>query len=477
MKFSVDTITTAFKKYPFLRYVTIVSLLGIVFGTGFLAWQKLLEKPTTLPPITNENSKSAEELPAGQIPVDFKDLSTEIKVNPLSKCINLSVANSGWNTENGRKNIQTLKPTMIRVKTSELIRYTEVGNQKITDLVKLVSDEKLETLFVIDLVTNTLEQELKTLSQYQEEGGKVSTIELVSSFPDLYSVQVTRFLPEITPTFPNAKILLQGQYNDVSLLKNSKYDGYGLEVAYKSNITSFENYTDGIQNSIKSPQLKTLDTLKTLKTDRTKWITSYRIDENLNATTGPAYSPFINLQLGGTWGQAIATSMGYHTMLQQNIEVICIDSLSQSPQNSLYYLDTNTKTSTYPVLSGKDFEFTPVGNAFYMVSKAIGNTESDGAKEFKIENKSDDIAIWVFASGEGNRAWVVNSTPSELALDMGKYGFEITAFETKSAPVNQVILSRSDVKTQNKDSIVGLTKILLDPYSISVFDLKSVPKS
>ena len=456
-------------------------LLGILLGGGWVAFRALLPAPEEAELATNDPLEETdstltnpEEEIVEKIPVVLQERASAIEVEPLARCVNLDAAQSGWDTASGRRNLEILDPTMLRIDAASLAKYQVAGGD-VALLIELQEERRLETLFYFELseAGGDIPRQLRALQDFEEAGGGVNYLEMTTSFPELYVNQLNQFLPQIQAVFPDAELILRTQDVASASLRPYSFRAAGVEVAYLSGVSSYDDLNLEFPIATESVRDKARDVLENAASSRPVWVTSYRLDEDLTALPGPRYAPFENLQLGGTWGQALTTSFGYHELMLGGAEAICIHTLSGSPQNSLYYLDETVEASTYPALTDAgNYEFTPVGQAFYMLSKAMGAAGREDSREFKINNESTDVVLWIFADDAGARAWVVNAGAGQLALDMGKYGFDITGYETKSANMEQVVLSRKDVKTRVVAGLTNEAKILLDGYSLSILDLE-----
>ena len=466
------------RRNQILAGLVVLALLG---GGGWFVFRSLLPAPeqAELSDLDSRDSRPLEtdETPTTiadePIPLGFETQAETVTIRPRSRCVEMDVARSGWDTPSGRRNLDLLNPTMLRIDTASLAAYQQ-GGGAVEALVALQEDARVETLFYFDLADSSVQipLQLRALQDFARAGGGVDYLEMSTSFPDLYANQLNRFLPEIQTAFPTARLLLQRTGVEGSTLKAYEYDAAALSLAYESNVTSYEdlNLEFTLATGEVTEQAERLQ--RNLNLNRPVWVTNFRLAEALNAPTGPVYAPYEALQLGGTWGQALTTALGYHQLLLQEVEAICLHELSGEPQNSLYYRSENVADSTYGALVGAgNYEFTAVGQTFYTLSQAMGSASEETSQDFKINNEAKDVALWVFADEAGTRAWIVNARASQLALDMGKYGFDITGYETKSAPVEQVVLSREDVRTQVGAGLEGEDKILLNGYSLTVLDL------
>ena len=452
--------------------VLLLVTVGIGAWLGLNAWRE--NQVPTSPPETEE-ADAINDLQSPQVLLSFNEQASAIEVEAKSRCVQVDLVNSGWNSEAGTKVLQALNPTLWRVEALNLATYLEADAQNLETLVAYQNATNTELFFALDIGQNeVLLKQIRAIRDFQEAGGQTAYLELNTSLAQTYSNQLTRTFPQITETFPGIELVLQWFPEQSQTLETYPAAAYATELAYSSEVESYENLARDYPLSLTGIEATT-EALSEFPNDRPLWVTKYRLVEEAGATSGTSFSPFENLKLGGTWAQALTTSFGYHQLLLNQAEAVCINTLSGSPQNSLYYLAQNTAASNYQVLNrAQDYEFSPVGQAFFMFSKAVGEADEENSREFLVNNQRRDVIVWVFSDEVGTRAWVVNTGQAPVALDVARYGFRITGYETKSAPLNQVILSRRDVLTQTNSEPIQETQILLARHSISTLSLESV---
>lgn len=401
----------------------------------------------------------------------LEDNTTEFMVQELSRCVNFNFNTTEWTSPLFQRNFDLLRPTMIRFRSSQLSAY--INQQGETDLerfAQFVSSNDQEILMVIDSNTENLLEELRVAKNLESLGGRISRIEIDSSFPSLYSNQLTQVIDTVQASFPTSQYALRGDYENQTI-DDFEFDAVSLPLSVPSQISAYENLDIEFGLSINQPEQTLNRQLGQNFGQKPVWITSFNLDEQLDAQPGERQR-YENLQLGGSWAQSIFTSFGYNHIMEEEAKLVCIDSLSASPQNSLYYLETNINNSTYPVLGGKDWELTANGQAFYMLAQA----SSGATRQYQLDNASDVIKVWIFEDADGNsKGWLLNGDKNTVFVDMADYGFRITDFEMKKAQLDEVILNRSDV-TNLGSREYDSTTIQLEPYSITVLGLeKNIP--
>ncbi len=442
------------------------SLIALVVVVGGIGTWYFLPDPATVDPQPEE-----EELItpiASDVDISTQLLienTTEFEVQESSRCVNFDFATTQWKNPLAKRNIELLNPTMLRFRSSDFVEYFSKNPNDFEAFAALISDLSLETLIVVDATSETLLEEIKIMKDLENGNQPIRRIEVDSSFPDLYSDQLNETLTLLQSSFPNSVFGLRGDYPN-QILRDFSYEYSSLPLPVASLVQSYEDLDIEFGLALDQPKQALNRQLSSTNNQKPKWITSYRLDEDIEALPGSNAAPYQNLQLGGTWGQAMFTSFGYAEILEEEIELVCIDTLAGSPQNSLYFLSENTSQSSYPVLDGNDWELTANGQAFYMVSQASQNA----IRQYRLDNDSELIKVWVFEDAESSKAWLLNGGPSTVFVDMADYGFTIDGFEMKKANFDAVVLNRSDVTTLSSQEYEE-SFIQLEPYSITTLDL------
>jgi hypothetical protein len=467
------------------RLVVVLSgiLFVVIIAGGYAAWNYLLPQPESNTTYKTDDSTliKPDEKPETVeiVPETFEENATEVSLSSLTRCVNINPATSEWSTKEGLANIQALAPTMFRFKSNELQDYVNQKEEHITDLANYINNNPVEILVAIDVADETnVNLHLRTLSKLQDNNVKIKKIELYSSFPELFDGQLTRQFNVINTAIPDAEYIgYAGYQEDQKYLNNYDFDAISTEASYDANLENFSKLpleADGIFNNLSSGLDEDItNATNAVSNKKPLYITNFTLNESIKAFKGTDFDPYENVRFGGTWAQAIATGIGYNSLLRENIPLVCIDGLSASPQKSLYFTSKNIENSTYTALSGKDFEFTAQGQMFYMLSQAVINTEGNEGQEFNLNNESNLVKVWVFKNGNDVKGLIINGRAGQTAIDMEKYGFIIRNITSKSAAINQVVLSRADVETVI-DKDFNQSKVLLAPYSISVMDLQNI---
>lgn len=323
------------------------------------------------------------------------------------------------------------------IKTDIAIRkeWKNIPENKSTleDFAKVIAGTNAKPVFVVNMLTSTLEEQLAMLQRATELNLPVELIELGNEFylPDAdnvkqfatayeYAAMCNQYITAIRKKFPVAKIgvvanslrdvQLQGkeiderglQWNDIIYKEVKAADAFTFHVYAGTGLAQVNTNTEKVKHTQKSDYTKAeqevwqeafekpeainrifsvalLRAQMFAKNDAAKvpagkaiWVTEYNLFENEGV-------------VAGTWAHGLyAAILGLELLNNSKTEMVCLHNLAQTAQFGAMFYDEQGFKGNYKETETEKFSFSATGTALNLISDALQNMKT--IEKIKLSN-------------------------------------------------------------------------------------------
>ena len=523
--------STLFCQSPKMAFSKLVSFL-------FLAFIVSSACKSTQSPIKS----SSAEISNGKAISTFLSSNSRV-IPPGLMCFNVnSVRVKSWKDPNFISAVKLLSPKVLRIPGGEVANYWDwkrggiIQNDDnlpdglpsfLSSLGSQVSSNKLEDfkfgfekigttpLFVLNMLSSSLDSQLNMLKQAEELGMPVREIELGNEFyfgtknnkaifsnPEDYAEAASQWANQIRKEFPNSKIGVVGVENyGLETYKKMRprrrtwnslifpstlshadavtfhiYTKHGLEKDVQSSDKTYPSFDDkDVPLILGEPfryweGLKKDDEFSVVPIDKEIWITEYNLFEK-NAKKSNQSPKVI-----GSWTHGLYTlAMSLMFLEDSRIGKICNHVLVGSSQFSAIYADTNSFINPIdPSPPSIPNSLSATGSSLKLLGKALNGATAaqqlqfsgglilEGNRQFQYPA----LYGWVFMDENSQkRAVVMNLSNSFQSVDFSMIFSHNAEFEQISAPPRTLIFNPD--KLTQRTGLISDDSFVLSPYSVT----------
>ena len=467
-----------------LRLVTFLSFL-LFFAVTPACKQRVDSLPS-----------GSSQSPSTQTPQDQISASLSQKrrtISPKFMCFNINAVRvKSWQDPGFIAAVERLSPQVIRIPGGEVASYWDWQRGGLKQDLEGLPDglppflryrdrnytaSKLEDfkagfeatgttpLFVLNMLSSTLDSELKMLKQAQQLGMPIQEIELGNEFffptknyravfpnPQKYAQTATQWAAKIKQVFPQARISIVGveskghkggfrrsNWNRLVLpsgLQNAEAatlhiytkQGLGPELRASNQPYPFFNEQD-VSTILGEPfrhwqNLRKANGFRSVPSDKKIWITEYNLMERVsNKKNGP------KPRVIGSWAHGLHTlALSLLFLEEPQVEKICNHMLVGNSQfAAIYANDKSFINPSDPTVKSTPFGLSATGSSLSFLGQALkqatvaqqidfqGNPTLTGKEQFSYPA----LYGWVFSDQQGNkRAIVMNLSRQALRTDL-----------------------------------------------------------
>lgn|GEM_PF-2022995 len=373
------------------------------------------------------------------------------------------------------------------VKSDQLpANFRNVQEKVVTGLPELkefVEQTNCEVLFVLNILTSTLEEQIAMLKQAQQMGIPVKWIELGNelNYPEnpgnkvfrngmIYGQKIRNWVTRIKSEFPTAKVaVLGGNRNAKQELKNWNEEVLGQNI--QADALAWHAYPatkngivkdDGIDyRQLNKTILATFNGvgMNRINSKHEIWVTEYNIQWSIldASRSKPEVQKFAT-----SWGQALSS-----LLMTSTISVIA-PNVSMVINHNLTIYPTFAAIETFP---NKTFDLLPNGMAMQVWLNSVKGMSDMRKINFTESGKPvEDYLLfgWQFSAGNEKKYLLVNLQNKKHNIDISKI---ISAeADTKAYFANKNVQTRNwaNITIENGKIIDGLLEV--QPYSITTIN-------
>lgn len=415
-----------------------------------------------------------------------------------------------WNWQRGGliENTDALPtglPFFLRFKAR---KYTA---SKLEDFKVGLNSTNTEPIFVLNMLTSSLESQLQMLKYAEDLGIKIKYIELGNEFyfnipnykktfpnPRSYGLEAKEWTKKLKKQFPDAQISVVGvvpnrdkpprlqHWNKVmrgvalptaDAITLHIYNDHGLDnKSYKTE--SYPYFKDNEVTTILGEPFRNWQKLKSdrnyqaIPNNKKIWITEYNLFEDIFQNGNNKPIP----RVAGSWTHGLynlATSLLF--LEEPRVELICNHSLTES---SIFGAILNTSDS-FVNPADETMQATPMslsanGSALSLLGEATKDMDSATPIEFitptQLTGKDNfnypALYGWKFNNDQENKALLVNLSPEEKEIDLSNLFSSTVQYQQLSGSPKDLV-NQPGVLTKTSGEIT--TKIVLPAYSVTQF--------
>jgi len=404
-----------------------------------------------------------------------------------------------WSTPNLLKQIKSIKPQIIRypggnvsdwwdwqtgwfINNSDLpTRYKQLSkvSMGLDELKKVIDATGCQVVFVLNMISSSLSDQILMLQHAQQMGIAVKWIELGNEYnipnsagmqkfkgAKLYATTSRNWISSIHNYFPLAQIAIVGGNSSNNLI--SSWNTIVLKETQSANAIVLHNYpwpikvidANGINFSLLYNQTNTIIQRKGFniaKSLPSVWVTEYNILwGNLKRVSNK------NQVLSNycSWGDALGIILMTSTLTQQipNLEIACVHNLTgYEPFSAI-----QTKNKTFNLLPNgigiKAWGQASIGMSTMAQINFITN-QKEGIPDYQLLG-------WKFSKDQIIKAILVNFTNRYMKVDLKMASLtKKISYRTIYANKNQQVIGLKNV--QQKNGTTEKEILTLPPYSIT----------
>lgn len=451
---------------------------------------------------------------------DIISLSVSEETKSISDAIfgfnTQSIKGPGWDKKNFIDKIAELNPGNFRYPGGTVGNFwdwktgyfNEIGKEanvispssqgpmpyKLEDVKKIHDITGTEPVYMLNVLTSTLEEQLAMLKHAEEIGLPVNYIEMgneyylddhpakynyLNVFPEItdYTTTCKLWTQTIRKEFPNARISMIGvctpsawkrpranAWNRVVMenMDGIECDSFTIHAYPKSNNTSMTpldmigTSLDGIKRS------KILD--PSIDSKYTLWVTEYNYESGSN--------PY-----PGQWVHGLSAAlMSAELIYTPRVELICFFNLTAGkPASAIFDAEMELTDDSGEKVKAQKYALSASGEALKMVSKAQRNAISVTGVSFSknptfttFKKETYNTLYGYVFKGEQNKILIINIGDKPQTISLSNIGFESKHYEQISAPsMKTAVTSSSSLQRIDRKTEKSIT---LRPYSITVIE-------
>lgn len=366
---------------------------------------------------------------------------------------------------------------------------------KLEDYKIAIDSLDAEPLFVLNVLSDTMESQLNFLHHADNIGLEIKWIELgnemyfsktdfVNRFPTPsdYANEMLVWIDSIQADFPNAKIAVIGvsenpftPNGDSSPSRVKDWnDAVFSIIPTNIDITFHRYYSHGnggntvdinktFASAVIGYQEEESFTVDSLSLGRKAWWTEYNLTDNLNG----------NHRVATSWLHGLFTSLLHLKKLENpNNEMLLIHQITgKEPFGALdsYFSSVDTLNNY----------ITPLGKAISLLNKAEQNTTKATKLDFSTNptitsngNAFSSLWGWRFQSIDRDNIIILNTSSQQFDLNLKAFSYQTYNFRQ----ITSTHLTTLDPKSNNIQITNGTSpnNLLIEPYSLTMVDLNNI---